>query len=904
MAADGALNFDTKIDESGLEKGIRQILAQLKQIAAAIKGVPDLKVEADTSEITDTEEAVEDVGDAAEKTAGEASKAFKKASKNAGTAVSGSCGDIIKTLSGTLSKIKSLIAAAGIAIGLKEIIGLGKNAVEQAASMNAATSQLEQTFGSFQSTAEDAIKRVADQSGILETRLRGTATSIYAFAKTSGMDAPTALSMMEDALQVAADSAAYYDRSLEDTSETLKSFLKGNYANDAALGLSATEYTRNAAAMNLYGKSFQELDEAQKQLTLLQMVKDANKLSGAEGQAAREADGWENVIGNLKEAWSQLLAVVGQPILEVATIAVQKLTTALAFLTEKARIAIAAMYQLFGWEKNNAAAVSDNIAQSVSNQEDLTAAVKETEKAQKKSLAAFDQLNVLTSGDDEDNNDTSLATAAAFGGNQKLTVDADVDLANSKIFKFLQKVKAGFNNLKNWLKKNFSPTFDRIWDGLVEESQELWGTMQGIFGDIQNLGQKLVAFYNSPQFLGFMQTAFAVAGHIVVGLFDTFNRVFSDIWNIAVYPILDNFISIGLPMLAEFGTEALLTYDTLFTEVKDIFDMLWEDVARPVLGFISQLWQDVMISMKKFWDKWGAPIFEKLRTAIQKAADLFKKVWDTVLKPYFDKIMENINKLWDEHLKPFLDNFLDLVGEIINCALDIYNGFIAPVVGWFVDKFGPPIAKVMGVVIDTIGAVIGNIIDFASDIISYLKGIIMFIDGVFTGDWEKAWEGIITIFSSIWEGIADLVKIPLNQAIGFINLMIEGVESSINELIEKLNNIDIKIPSALAKKLKISSQLGFDFDSIEIPQVPYLAQGTVVPANYGEFLAVLGDNKREAEIVSPVSEMKRAMAEVMAANGGGGPSEITLYTYLYPNSAAYHREIINVVNADARRKGG
>ena len=78
------------------------------------------------------------------------------------------------------------------------------------------------------------------------------------------------------------------------------------------------------------------------------MVKDANKLSGAEGQAAREADGWENVIGNLKEAWSQLLAVVGQPILEVATIAVQKLTTALAFLTEKARIAIAAMYQLAG----------------------------------------------------------------------------------------------------------------------------------------------------------------------------------------------------------------------------------------------------------------------------------------------------------------------------------------------------------------------------------------------------------------------------------------------------------------------------------------------------------------------------------------------------------------------------
>ena len=121
------------------------------------------------------------------------------------------------------------------------------------------------------------MKAVAKESGIVETRLQGVGTSIYAFAKTSGMDSATALSMMQEALQVTADSAAYYDRSLEDTAESLKSFLKGNYANDAALGISCTETTRNAAANKLYGKSFQSLSEAQKQLALLQMVKDATE---------------------------------------------------------------------------------------------------------------------------------------------------------------------------------------------------------------------------------------------------------------------------------------------------------------------------------------------------------------------------------------------------------------------------------------------------------------------------------------------------------------------------------------------------------------------------------------------------------------------------------------------------
>lgn len=91
---------------------------------------------------------------------------------------------------------------------------------------------------------------------------------------------------MERALRVAADSAAYYDRSLEDTTESLQSFLKGNFENDAALGLSATETTRNAAAMDLFGQKFKDLSEIQKQETLLKMVEDSMKLSGAMGQAS------------------------------------------------------------------------------------------------------------------------------------------------------------------------------------------------------------------------------------------------------------------------------------------------------------------------------------------------------------------------------------------------------------------------------------------------------------------------------------------------------------------------------------------------------------------------------------------------------------------------------------------
>lgn len=206
--------------------------------------------------------------------------------------------------------------------------------VKSAADVKAMNAQFEQTFAGVEDKASAAMQRVASASGIMETRLKGVGTQMFAFAKTTGMETPEALNLMERALTVTADSAAYYDRSIEEVSENLQSFLKGNYENDAALGLSCTETTRNAAANKLYGKSFMELSEAQKQMVLLQMVEDANKLSGAMGQAARESDGWENVIGNLKESLRQLAASIGSVILPTVVKITQGITAAINKFSE------------------------------------------------------------------------------------------------------------------------------------------------------------------------------------------------------------------------------------------------------------------------------------------------------------------------------------------------------------------------------------------------------------------------------------------------------------------------------------------------------------------------------------------------------------------------------------------
>lgn len=235
-------------------------------------------------------------------------------------------------ISGAFKKIGGAVATFFAADKIKDF---GMSCINAVADANAMNSQFSQVFGDLESSASGSLSSIADSAGITENRMKGSFTKIAAFAKTTGMDTEGALALSERAMIAVADSAAFYDRSLEETTESLQSFLKGNYENDAALGLSCTETTRNAAANALYGKSFNELSESQKQLTLLQMVEDANKLSGALGQAARESDTWTNQTGNLKQAWTDFQAVLGQPVLDYAVSVVGWLAEKVGGLTEK-----------------------------------------------------------------------------------------------------------------------------------------------------------------------------------------------------------------------------------------------------------------------------------------------------------------------------------------------------------------------------------------------------------------------------------------------------------------------------------------------------------------------------------------------------------------------------------------
>ncbi len=264
------------------------------------------------SELGDSEEAVEDLGEELED-AGKSALDF---------------GDILK------GSFAADLLSSAVDKGVDLLKEFAEGSIDAAADVKAANAQFEQTFRGMEKQAAGTLDAVADQTGIAATRMRKSYTSLYAFSKSVGADSGKALNIAQRAMLAAADSAAYYDRSIEETTETLQSFLKGNYENDAALGIAATETTRNAKANELYAKSFKDLSEAQKVDVLLAMVEAGNEASGALGNAAREADEWTNVTGEAAEALHQLQAAAGEPLLEAMTPIVQKLTEYMRELAE------------------------------------------------------------------------------------------------------------------------------------------------------------------------------------------------------------------------------------------------------------------------------------------------------------------------------------------------------------------------------------------------------------------------------------------------------------------------------------------------------------------------------------------------------------------------------------------
>lgn len=197
-------------------------------------------------------------------------------------------------------------------------------------------------------------------------------------------------------------------------------------------------------------------------------------------------------------------------------------------------------------------------------------------------------------------------------------------------------------------------------------------------------------------------------------------------------------------------------------------------------------------------------------------------------------------------------------GANLQNTLMLIAGIVATGLGFFflTGSVIPLVIAGIATVVTAVLALTGNLTEFARNLKdNILGGIIQFIKGAFTGDWNSAWDGVKKVFKGIWNSIVIIAE-------SAVNAIIKGL----NWLISKINTIKFTVPSWVPGVG--GKSIGGHLSSLSKVHLPRLATGAVIPPNK-EFLAVLGDQKSGTNIETPLATMVDAFKQAMAESGGG-----------------------------------
>lgn len=252
----------------------------------------------------------------------------------------------------------------------------------------------------------------------------------------------------------------------------------------------------------------------------------------------------------------------------------------------------------------------------------------------------------------------------------------------------------------------------------------------------------------------------------------------------------------------------------------------------------------------------------------------FIAVWDSI-KAVFATVAEWVNT---NVIQPVAEFFTGLWNTIKTLASDAWTGIQeiwGAVSGWFNETVIQPVGEFFSGLWD-------GIRQTASDLWNAIVEVWQA-----AGSWFE--EHVTGPIGKAFEAVGDFIKGVFNKIIGFIEGIINKVIDGVNWLIEQLNKIQIP-----------GTDIGVNIPKIKEISLPRLATGAVVPPNR-EFLAMLGDNKKETEIVSPLSTMKQALMEALQESGAAGGGEVTIVVNLDGREVA--RNTVRHINQMTRSGG-
>lgn len=718
------------------------------------------------------------------------------------------------TVNNEVNKVKNIFKSLGRFV---VTLGIGKifvNSVQSAMKVEAAIQQITRTMGestnqflkwskanalAFNMSQSDAMNYGAIFSNLVSTFSNGTQQT---------------LQYTTDLLKASSIIASGTGRTMEDVMERIRSGLLGNTEAIEDLGVNvnvAMLQSTEAFKRFANGKSWDQLSfQTQQQIRLMAILEQTSNKFGGE------------VFNNTNSSLQQFVAVlkdvalnIGNAFLPIMNVVMPILTNFAMGLRTVTGYVAAFMQTLFGYKPSSKTGVGGATGQVNSLGNAATKTGEKAKKAQKevnRLLGGFDEINVLSKNSNSDSGGSGTNTPTTSGG--------VLDFSNAEI---LEPDTSGLESAVAKFKTIFAP--------VVESFENLKAAVKPL---VDNIGTILIWFWDNilaPFATWTISKVMPEFFNILAGVFKILNpilEVFMDLgawlWDSFLQPIASWTGGVIVDVLGGIA-DVLQVIGDWMKEHKGVIKAI-----AIVVGSFALAWGLVNVAFGIYFGilnaynaivyiaSTGTSIFAGAMTALNLpllaivAAIAAVIAIGVLLVKHWDEVKEKCGQVWD-WIKDKFNQFKEWLGGVF--ATD-----------WS-EKFG-----FLG---DILNAYLTNVKNVLDGVKRFFSGIIDFIAGVFTGNWDRAWKGVKNIFKGIWDSFTGIAKAPINMIIGLIN----GMISAINVAIRGINKLSWEVPSWVP----IIGGETWGFDIPQLGKVPYLAKGGIVDS---ATLAVIGEAGKEA----------------------------------------------------------
>lgn len=741
-------------------------------------------------------------------------------------------GTFEKQMTGIQALAKKAGASLAAAFAVKKIVDFGAKCVELGSDLAEVQNVVDVVFPRMNQKINEFAKNSATQFGLSETMAKKFTGTFGAMAKAFGFGEQQAYEMGTTLTGLAGDVASFYNISQDEAYTKLKSVFTGETESLKDLGIVMTQTALDSYALaNGFGKTTAKMSEAEKVALRYKFVQD--QLTSAAGDFSRTSDGWANQVRILKLQFDSLRATIGQGLINVLSPVLKVINTIIGKLMTLAN-AFKAFTELISGKKSSGGGVSAAAAgmEAVAAASDKAGsaasgagtAAKKAAKDMKGMSTGIDELNIINSSDSSGSGNSGGGAGGDYGAEDidmgslaggTDEIDSRLDSIQKKINDLRQSFMNGFWNgfgdtavfddvqrsvdgIRESVKSIFGdPEVKRSADEFAATAANSLGKIAGSFGSIgmsiaDNLlgGLDRYLQQNTDRIRGYIISMFDIGGDIA-GIAGNLSAAMAEIFTVlrsgSGKQITADLIGIfsdafmGVTALAgSFGRDVLDLIATPIInnqeKIKSAFQGIL-DVVQTVTSAIRTTFAGLIDSVQKKYDESISPLLKSFSDGISKLAEVFLDTFQANILPVLQNAADRFADFTTSTLQPLIDKFLEFAGKVTECIQEVWEKVLQPFLAWFIENVAPKIASHLGKAIDAFFNFLTNVGNVISGVLDIFNGLLDFLLGVFTLDWERAWSGVKQMLSGAWTAMKALVT-----------TMVEAIRSIIELTLDRIKN--------------------------------------------------------------------------------------------------------------------